>query len=224
MSSALTSKPGCLSQIAYGKIKDMILQRVLIPGQFVNEAQLQELLGIGRTPVREAILALAQDKLVTIFPRKGIEIASPTLKGIHDVFEIRSMLEPMVLRKCFDMIDPQWAVNMRATLLQHDADSAGNAAETAAPLIDLDNRFHLELVDTLHNTYASGLIHSSVEYLNLIRVTFWQPVRYRESNREHIAILDAIINKEQEKACQMLSDHLMLSYQNAVNTMMHSSF
>ena len=155
MAKALAQKRESLSQVAYDQIKAMILQKELIPGQFINESQLQEMLCLGLTPVREAILALAQDNLVTVHPRRGIEITLPTPKDIHDIFEIRSLLEPTILRQCFTMVDPQWAMDMRALLLQHEDDSAGNSAETAAPLIELDNRFHLELVDTLRNQYAT---------------------------------------------------------------------
>lgn len=65
-----TEKQKCLSRVAYDRIKVMILQKELMPGQFINESQLQETLELGRTPVREAVLALAQDRLVTIHPRK----------------------------------------------------------------------------------------------------------------------------------------------------------
>ena len=56
-------KQKCLSRVAYDRIKTMILQKELMPGQFINESQLQETLELGRTPVREAVLALAQDRL-----------------------------------------------------------------------------------------------------------------------------------------------------------------
>ena len=79
-------------------------------------------------------------------------------------------------------------------------------------------------MDTLHNQYASHLMRSLTDYLNLIRITAWRPSRYQVSNREHIAILDAIIEQRMEDACQLLSDHIQLSYQEAINTMLHASF
>lgn len=219
-----TKRETSLSKKAYDQIKSMILQKDLAPGQFVNESQLQEFLGLGRTPVREAILALAQDNLVQIHPRKGIEITRPTPKSIHDIFEIRLLLEPMILRQCFYQVDLQWATDMRNLLLEHQDDEAGQTGQTASPLIALDNKFHLDLVDTLHNQYASQLMRSLVDYLNLIRITAWKPLRYQISNQEHIAILDAILNQQQDTACQLLADHIQLSYEEAINTMMHSSF
>ena len=77
MAAVVDKRRDSLSQVAYDQIKTMILQKDLTPGQFINEAQLQALLGLGRTPVREAVLALAQDKLVHIHPRKGMKSAAP---------------------------------------------------------------------------------------------------------------------------------------------------
>lgn len=219
-----TEKQKCLSRVAYDRIKVMILQKELMPGQLINESQLQETLELGRTPVREAVLALAQDRLVTIHPRKGIEVTRPTPKDIHDIFEIRGIMEPAILRQCCGMVDPQWAVDMRALLQGHADDTASNAGETAAPLIDLDNRFHLELVDVFHNQYASNLMRSLVDFLNLIRVTAWSADRYQISNREHIDILDAILEKDVDRACRLMEEHIQLSYQEAIHTMMHASF
>lgn len=217
-------KQKCLSQIAYEQIKTMILQKDLTPGQFINEAQLQELLGLGRTPVREAVLALAQNRLVTIHPRKGIEVTRPSPKDIHDIFEIRGIIEPAILRQCCVMVDPQWAMDMRALLQGHADDSASNAGETASPLIDLDNRFHLELVDVFHNQYASDLMRSMVDFLNLVRVTAWNSERYPVSNQEHIDILDAILEKDVDRACRLMEEHIKLSYQEAIHSMMRISY
>ncbi len=77
MAAVVDKRRDSLSQVAYDQIKTMILQKDLTPGQFINEAQLQALLGLGRTPVREAVLALAQDKLVHIHPEKGLKSAAP---------------------------------------------------------------------------------------------------------------------------------------------------
>ena len=49
------------------------------------------------------------------------------------------------------------------------------------------------------------------------------PLRYQVSNQEHIAILDAILQQQQETACQLLTEHIQRSDQEAINTMMHSS-
>lgn len=211
-----------LSMVAYGKIKHMILQRELPSGAFINEAQLQQTLGLGRTPVREALLKLAQDRLVIFHPRKGVEVARMTPKDVHDIFQTRILLEPAVLRQCFDQVDRQWAAQLREQLICHADDAASQSGETASPLVELDNCFHLGLVDTLQNQYATALIHSLVEFLNFIRITAWHPIRYQASNREHISILDSILAGNLERSCLQLADHLQVSYEEAIHTMLHA--
>lgn len=224
MAEVASRKRESLSQLAYEQIKAMILQKELKPGQFINEAQLQEQLNLGRTPVREAILALAQNSLVTVHPRRGIEITRPTPKAVHDIFEIRALMEPMILRECFQRIDLQWALDMRAQLLQHAELGSGSASQTEFELIDLDNQFHLGLVDTLHNQYVTNMMHSMADYLSLIRFTVWNPEDYLDSNQTHINIMDAILKQDVDEACSLLTKHLRMSYQEAINTMMHTEF
>ena len=67
-------------------------------------------------------------------------------------------------------------------------------------------------------------MRSLVDYLNLIRVTAWSADRYQTSNREHIDILDAILEKDVDRACRLMEEHIQLSYQEAIHTMMHASF
>ncbi|MEG2420055.1 MAG: GntR family transcriptional regulator [Oscillospiraceae bacterium] len=226
MAEALKEKREGLSAIAYNQIKTMILEKEFTPGQFINEAQLQELLGLGRTPVREAVLALARDQLVTVHPRKGIEVAAISPKAVHDIFEVRSILEPIALQKCIHIIDLPWALEMRAIFVQHAGDVPSNSPQAAVTLADLDNQFHLELLNALHNQYANQLMRSFVDYLTLIRstVTTHDYSRFQASNREHIAILDAILEQDAQTASQRMSDHIQLSYQEAINAMMHTAF
>ncbi|MFR5385917.1 MAG: FCD domain-containing protein [Oscillospiraceae bacterium] len=57
-----------------------------------------------------------------------------------------------------------------------------------------------------------------------MRVTAWRADRYQISNREHIDILDAILEKDVDRACRLMEEHIQLSYQEAIHTMMHASF
>ena len=58
-----TEKQKCLSRVAYDRIKVMILQKELMPGQFINESQLQETLELGRTPVRSTCRRMASNAM-----------------------------------------------------------------------------------------------------------------------------------------------------------------
>ena len=73
---------------AYTAIKQMIISNELAPGTVVNESDLQEILGIGRTPIHEALLRLSVEQFVTIIPRRGIMRRCSTL--LHVIF-LRSL-------------------------------------------------------------------------------------------------------------------------------------
>lgn len=85
-----------LKHDAYQYIKEKILTCDIMPGQLISEKQIMETFGIGRTPVREALIMLQSENLVEAYPRSGI-IAKPiTLESIHELFELRKLLEPNV--------------------------------------------------------------------------------------------------------------------------------
>ena len=82
-----------LSEQAYHQIRKKILTLELAPGTIINEADLRHELGLGRTPIREALLRLAQQKLVTIVPRRGMFVTDIRLEDIRQLFELRLALE-----------------------------------------------------------------------------------------------------------------------------------
>lgn len=215
-----------LSQQAYRTIKNMILQNELCQGEFISETGLQEKLGIGRTPVREAILQLARDRLITIHPRKGIEVTRISPKDIRDIFEMRSILEPAALRKGIPKLNREWLLEMRARFAEHVGDAAPISREDAVKLADLDERFHTGLIETLKNQYANDLMENFIDYLVIIRstVTESDAPRFRDSNGEHIAIIDAILAGDADLACLRLSEHIRISFDEAIRAILDFSY
>lgn len=214
-----------LTRQAYKTIKKMIITNQLAPGQFVNEAQMQEHLGLGRTPVREAFLALSRDQLVTIHPRRGIEISPISPKKIHDLFEIRAIIEPDILYKTMEQLDPEWLISMRSAFLATTSDDSDilSTQEGIMNCVQLDDEFHQKLVTSLGNKYADSLMDSFFDYLMMIRIAVTSSAqRYKESNLEHVGIIDAILQGDHKGACEKLKEHIETSYtatiQNYVNS------
>src|SRR3990172_10489661 len=81
------------SDCAYEQLKKMIVHMEFKPGSLVNETELMERLKIGRTPLREAILRLVEEKLVEIVPRRGYFIADVSMSDITYAQEFRQHLE-----------------------------------------------------------------------------------------------------------------------------------
>src|SRR4051812_44007774 len=84
-----------LNGIAYQAIKEKIIALELPPAALVDEAQLAAELGIGLTPVRQALRRLALENLVVILPRRGTLVADLNFSDLQKIFEIRSELEAL---------------------------------------------------------------------------------------------------------------------------------
>jgi len=225
MSDALfKKKEEGLTQQAYKQLKSMILSHRLKPGMVVNEAQLQEALGIGRTPVREAVLQLSKEHFLIIHPRRGIEVARILPKRIRDIFEIRSLLEPQILRIGMARIDKAWLNHMREEFMRYSGANFDLSSQDTIQLSTLDNQFHMGIVESIDNYYSNGLMESFQDYLTLFRAsTSIDSIRFGPSNQEHITIINAILDDDIEEACKNLTDHLARSYEESINIVMNTT-
>jgi len=96
-----------LSDRAYERIRHDIISCVLAPGAEISETQLCAQYRIGKAPVRMALNRLAHDGLVRAIARRGYRVTPVTLKDIHDVFELRLMLEPAAARMAAGTVGAQ---------------------------------------------------------------------------------------------------------------------
>jgi DNA-binding GntR family transcriptional regulator len=87
-----------LTDRAYGDLEELIVTLELPPGAAVSEAALSKRLGIGRTPIREALQRLARERLVTILPRRGIIVSEINVKSQLRLVEVRREVERLVAR------------------------------------------------------------------------------------------------------------------------------
>ena len=87
-----------LADRAYHAIREMIVSVELRPGAVIDERGLMERLGIGRTPTREALRRLAQERLVEVYPRRGMFVTSVEIRDLASLAEVRSALESHAAR------------------------------------------------------------------------------------------------------------------------------
>lgn len=223
MPNIVIKKKEGLTQQAYKQLKSMILTHHLKMGSVVTEAYLQNLLGIGRTPVREAALQLASEHFLVIHPRHGIEIASISPKRIRDIFEIRSLLEPQILRLGMSRIGHDWLMEMRNEFSRYSGNRFDPSGKDTIKLSTLDNEFHMGIVSSIDNYYSNELMAGFQDYLTLFRAsTHIDEIRFGPSNSEHIAIIDAMFAQDIETACEILSLHLARSYEESVKIVMNT--
>ena len=86
-------EPQSLSDEAYTQIRSMIISCELPPGSVISESDLMQSLQMGRTPIREALRNLANEKLIEVYPRRGMFVAGVDVKDLTAISEVRGNLE-----------------------------------------------------------------------------------------------------------------------------------
>jgi DNA-binding GntR family transcriptional regulator len=131
-----------LADRAYLSIRDLIVSLELAPGSLIDERQLVETLGIGRTPVREALRRLAQEQLVEVFPRRGMFVTGVDVRDLARISEVRAALEPEAARLAAE----------RATDEErNELASLSDQIKGGADLMGLDERIHRAVYAAAHN-------------------------------------------------------------------------
>jgi len=96
---ATTTGAPSLAEQAYQILERKLVTLDLAPGAVISEGQLIEMTGLGRTPVREAMQRLAQQELIHVMPRKGLQVAPVDAAGMHHVLEARRPLERVIVHR-----------------------------------------------------------------------------------------------------------------------------
>ena len=142
-----------LTERAYRALEEAIVTLALAPGAVVSEAQLAARLGIGRTPIREALQRLAREKLVRILPRRGIVVAAVDMAEQLRLLEVRREIERLVARAAAHRADPGQRARFRAI-----ADGMDQAAATGdeTVFLRLDRALNLLVLAAARNEFAAG--------------------------------------------------------------------
>lgn len=141
------------AQYAHRSIEEMIVTLALPPGSRISEQSLSAQLGIGRTPVREALQRLSYERTIRIFPRSGAVVSEIDIAEHFKLIEVRRELERILASRSARLMDP---IARRMFL---DLESRFEVAERtgdASVFISADREFNQLLARTADNSYASA--------------------------------------------------------------------
>jgi DNA-binding GntR family transcriptional regulator len=146
-----------LTEQAYRELEERIVTLRLKPGEFLSEYALAESLGIGRTPIREALQRLAREGLVVILPRKGILVSETDPRKQLLVLEVRRELERLLSRA-----GAQRASEEQRQRFREIADGMDRAAKTNDDMVFMrfDHELNLLISAAAHNDYATRAMRS----------------------------------------------------------------
>lgn len=162
-----------LAEQAYRKLEEQIVTLELAPGAQLTEGSLGARLGLGRTPVREALKRLATEHLVQISPRRGVVVAEVNVEQQLMVLEVRRELERLIAGRAAARATP--AERRRLSDMALAMERAG-AKDDWLAFLRLDREFNLFVAQCAHNQYAA----SAIAPLHALSRRFWC-MHYRET-------------------------------------------
>lgn len=201
-----------MENLSYLRLRQMIIDRELRPGEAVSERGISQAFGVGRMPVREAIRMLAQEGLLEVSPMRGTFVRQLSLKDLQEIHEVRLALEGMAA--CLAARhegSPQ--LGMIAANLQQLVDQPTLDVTAAQQLGWLfhDEIFRISGNLRLAQIYENLRVQSG---LALQGIKGYDPERTRVAMREHLEIIAAIMGGQPEIAQQRMQAHL----QHAMST------
>jgi len=200
----LKLKQVSLREQAYDCIKEKIVSLRLPPSSVINEAELREELGLGRTPIREALIRLSLEKLVVIVPRRGMFVTEIGIRDLQQLFEMRLPMERLGVRLAAERgNDEHWA---RMNNVLSELPETGI---TNKDLINIDKTCHEIIYEAAHNDFLSDILVT--HYALSLRLWYYflsQMGDMREAIQDHKLILDALYVRDGNQAAKLMERHI----------------
>jgi DNA-binding GntR family transcriptional regulator len=201
---------------AYGLLRERITTLAVAPGSPINEQQLAEDLGMGVTPVREALKLLAHENLVVITPRHGLYVADVNVADLEQISEMRLLLESLSARLAAQRATADDIVVLES-LRQEQANTP---PDDRRRLFDVDHNFHQAVAQAAHNKYLADALErlfglsQRLWYLALPKLGFLP-----SSVEKHLDLVEAIKTGDADRAEQVMRSHVQEFYDQVRETL-----
>lgn len=191
-----------LSEQVYEKLKAKIISLEFQPGEALQERILAEALEVSRTPVREALLQLAQEGWVDLNARRSILVKDVSMEDIDEIFEVRKIIEQFALREIFERkLNRKLAGELDLIVQEMKA-----AKDDSLAFSKEDLRYHEAFVSILENSRLERIwVNIAEEMVRLgMLSTRKDSVQMDVVLEKHLLLVDRLWNNEQEKASEMV--------------------
>jgi DNA-binding GntR family transcriptional regulator len=191
---------------AYLLIRDQIVTLKLAPGSVIEEAKLRQELGLGRTPIREALQRLAHENLVSFVPHRGTFVSDINLTDLHRLTEVRTEMEGYAARLAADRATTSDRGQMQGLMAELETIDGADVHT----LMRLDQRIHRLVYQATRNPFLQAMLE---EIFNLsLRIWFLgldRGVRIKQAVEEHRQLLEAVVSRDGQRAESVMRQHVM---------------
>lgn len=199
MNEALRVERRTMVETAYGELKRKILGAELAPGAQFLEEELAVMLGMSRTPVREAAVRLEQEGFVEIVPRRGFRVTRLSKRAVREINEVLECLEIQAAERLAGRLVPADELRLlEAAVARMDA---ALESEDAQAWAQADYEFHSLLIELCGNQHLADVARNYLDKAHRFRL-LTLPLRARPvySNVNHAAVVEAVRRNDPQTA------------------------
>ncbi|SOE99525.1 transcriptional regulator, GntR family [Burkholderia sp. OK233] len=204
-----------LSEQAYEYLQNDLLAGLLSPGEKLRPQALQERYGVGISPIREALMLLSCDGLVTNEGQRGFRVAEASREDLLDILDARKKIETELLADAIKHGDDEWGAQITAAFykLVHTPLPAAGDIQAGHRWEQSHRRFHFALLSAARSNWLrridEQLVRHSERYRRMrIEGPLPQDVLARDIVSEHQELMDAVLSRDTKRACSLLLAHI----------------
>lgn len=203
---AFEMKKNTTSKTIYYALREEIINLYLEPGRSISEKELSEKYSVSRTPVREALVRLAQEGLVNIYPQKGTVVSLIDLSAVEDGRFLREHLERAVVKEACKEFSPENILALEMNLKLQKMYIENNDYKK---LYEADEEFHKTIFEGSNKKRIWNSINDgSTEFQRIRMLRLSANSSFDNIYMQHQEIFEAIKNKDAEKAEEFMREHL----------------
>lgn len=201
--------PASLTEQAVAALRRDILATRLAPGETISEAATAQRLELGKAPIRAALARLSEEGLVTALPRRGWIVSLVTIRDIHEVFDLRGLLEPEAARRAAGRVDAAMLARLDAICAEgYD----GADEESVLAFLSANKAFHLAIAELSGNArLARQLDRLLDESTRMLVLGLRRRDRTEEMAHEHHTLVEALALGQAERAATLMREQVAAS-------------
>lgn len=198
------------SMAVYRQVYKLVVTGAFVPGEWIRERQLKEMLGVSSTPIREALKMLVQERILESVPHHGVRVKRLSLKEIEDIYVLRAELEGLAAQLAAKRGSEEQFKQMEQLLLLTERKISENNDIQDSELLKLNNDFHDLIVEVSENLALKNALNQIRAGIDLIRVMSWKrnSGRLFETIHQHQLILYAIKARDPYLARVRTEEHI----------------
>ena len=207
-------RPGTLQALAYDRIKGLMIAGELDFDSIYSTNQFAEILGVSRTPVREALLQLSVEGLLISKQGRGFKIRKFSENRIKEFFETRQMIESYIIEQLVDS-----SVELNLSELDEIMIQMKNCADKGDiyGFLETDKAFHMNLIRRYGNRFLTSIMENIRDLIAIFgRKALASPGRIHEVIKEHREIIQALKEKNKQDAAESIKYHLAATEKSLV--------